>query len=78
MSISFYKKHIIDYYPLHDPFILKSIEIEPYLSVIKNIDKKKDMVAQDLDASTINKLYSLYECELTVSDFTKTSIEKQL
>lgn len=38
----------------------------------------KKNVPEELDASTVNRLYSQYESELTVSDFTKKSIEKQL
>ena len=33
---------------------------------------------EELDGSTINRLYSQYECDLTVNDFTKKSVEKQL
>ena len=29
------EKYIIDFYPIHDPFLLKNIKISPYLRVMK-------------------------------------------
>lgn len=74
LSSSLDKKHIIDYYPLHDPFTLKSIEVAPYLSVIKNLKKKTVKSSEKLDSTAISRLYSQYECKSTMSDFTKMSV----
>lgn len=35
------KKYINDFYPLHDPYILKNIEILPYLNTIRGMTKNK-------------------------------------
>ena len=78
LSSSLDKSHIIDFYPLHDPFTLKNIEVAPYLTVIKKLKKNTKREAQGLDASSVNRLYSQYECKLSVADFTKMSVEKQL
>ena len=78
LSSSLDKKHIIDYYPLHDPFTLKSIEVSPYLSAIKNLKKRPTVHTENLDSTSISRLYSQYECKSTTSDFTKMSVEKQL
>lgn len=32
--------HIIEYYPLHDPFVLKNIEISPYIANVKKLKPK--------------------------------------
>ena len=60
LSSSLDKKHIIDYYPLNDPFTLKSIEVAPYLSVIKNLKKKPVHPTGSLDSTSISRLYSQY------------------
>lgn len=78
LSSSLDKKHIIDYYPLHDPYTLKNIEVQPYLSVIKKLKKQPKRQNEMLDSSAISRLYSQYECKYTISDFTKMSVEKQL
>lgn len=69
--------HVKDFYPLHDPFILKNILITPYLQTIKklgNKEAKTERNADFIDPQVINNLYSLYECDQTKSDFTKMSI----
>jgi hypothetical protein len=78
ISKSLEKLHIINYYPLHDPYMLKNIEISPYIASIKALRKVEAKQADGPDPAVINKLYSQYECELTKSDFTKMSIEEKL
>ena len=79
ISKSLEKKHIVDFYPLHDPYVLKNIEILPYISTIKKLRKEEARKESDgPDASVVNRLYSQYECELTKSDFTKMSVEEKL
>lgn len=58
--------------------MLKSIAVEPYLSVVRKLKKVPRRPSDGLDASAINRLYSQYECKQTVSDFMKVSVEKQL
>lgn len=41
------KMHIADYYPLHDPFILKNIEVSPYLNIIKQLGKASGEVERN-------------------------------
>jgi hypothetical protein len=39
LSKSLEKKHIINFYPLHDPYVIKNIEIAPYITNIKKLKK---------------------------------------
>lgn len=38
---------VTDYYPIHDPYILKNIRIQPYLNVLENMVAEKDIVPKD-------------------------------
>lgn len=60
LSSSLDKKHLLDYYPLHDPYTLKSIEIAPYLSVIKKLRKAPRGPTEHMDASVVTRLYGNY------------------
>ena len=33
------EQYIMDFFPIHDPFILKNIKLYPYIKVIKNLIK---------------------------------------
>ena len=42
---------IIDYFPIHDPFVLKNIYLRPYLNVITNLISKDPIKIKDKEAS---------------------------
>jgi hypothetical protein len=62
ISKSLEKQHIADFYPLHDPYVLKNIEISPYIASIKSLKKSETKKIEGADPATLNSLYGLYEC----------------
>ena len=68
----------MDYYALHDPFVLQNIEIQPYLNSIKKLRKNKHKEPEGPTAEVVNKIYPAYESEYSKYDFTKLSIKEKL
>lgn len=74
ISRSIKERYILDYYPLHDPFLLKGIKLSPYLNVIKSLVLEKkinnDPSNQNESDGGINSLFDQYASKYTKLDFT--------
>lgn len=87
MSKSITERILIDYFPIHDPYILKNIYLRPYLNVISRLVQDKDNVAQEPASSTellstsiadVQESLVAFECEYTKEDFMKSSLRDKL
>jgi hypothetical protein len=71
----------MDYFPIHDPYVLKSIKTGPYINVVRNLlklDKKVKKTKEQDEKLNVDDMFSLYYSPYSKNDFTEDSIEDKL